>query len=248
MLRTLFRLQSEEEIYFFIADLHHIRLVQAPEHLFPGLLQILPKRLSQVGIKGNQVSCFLCDGHGHLGSGTGRLVRQRQRTEVKHPGSPNDLRVDFLRSQAGIRTGLSGEGEFPFSLFIQGHKGQSGKHAVIHHHGTGVNARFPEGLQKQPAEGIVSHLAHESRFAAELSQGRQKVCRRAAGMGYHGGIALFVHTLTGKINEQFAQRNHIQHCFRLFPPKGLRLSHFPFQGYHTMLSFRQQEKYPPTER
>ena len=61
------------------------------------------------------------------------------------------------------------------------------------------------------AEGVAAHLSQKSGFLAVGIQSCQKIAGSAAGVGSHGGIAAGIRGFCGKVNEQFAQRNYIDH-------------------------------------
>lgn len=63
------------------------------------------------------------------------------------------------------------------------------------------------------AEGIVTDFPQHGGFQTAGVQGTQKISRGAAGIGGHSGVSVFVGTALGKINEQFAQCDHIHHAF-----------------------------------
>ena len=138
---------------------------------------------------------------------------------MEHLRRVDQLPVHFLRPQPGIRAGFPGEGKGAVAPFIQGHKGQGGKHIPALHHATGIDSRLPEGPQQQPAEGVGAHLAQKGGFIAEFAQRRQKIGRRPAGVGRHDGIAPGVRLQSGKINQQFSQCHNIHiRSLRFFLP------------------------------
>lgn len=66
--------EAEQELDLLIADLHHIGLPEAPEHLLLCLVEAAPERLAQVRIVGDELPMCLCILHGTVCRCPGRLV------------------------------------------------------------------------------------------------------------------------------------------------------------------------------
>ena len=74
ILRTRLYADAEQELDLFVADLHHIGLPEAPEHLLLCLVEAAPERLAQVRIVGDELPMCLCILHGTVCRCPGRLV------------------------------------------------------------------------------------------------------------------------------------------------------------------------------
>ena len=123
----------------------------------------------------------------------------------------DEAQVQFFKGQAGVRSGLAGEGELPVAVLIKGDEGQRGEHIVGGYDSPGLNPRFFQGAQKHFSEGVGSHLPQQGGFGSELGQGCQEIGGSAAGMGRHGGIAVGIRIQAREIDEQFSQRDYINH-------------------------------------
>jgi len=189
LVRALFRGAVPEEFHLVVADLHHVRLTQTPEHLLLRRVPVRPQGKPQIGVAADKLTLHLCVGHRLLGRRADRLIRQAQGAEVEHLGLINEGFVHFLPPQLGIRAGLPGEGEGAVAAFIEGHKGQRGKHAVVHQNALCFDPGGVQRPQQQIAESIVSHLAQKRGLSAVGVQRGQKIAGGAAGVGGHGGVS-----------------------------------------------------------
>ena len=140
LVRALLRGAVPEKFHFVVADFHHVRLMQAPKHLLLCSVLTRPQRKPQIGVAADELSLGFGVGHRLLGRRADRFVRQAQGAEVEHLGLVNEGLVHFLPPQLGIRAGLPGEGEGAVAAFIEGHKGQRGKHAVVHQNAFRLNS------------------------------------------------------------------------------------------------------------
>ena len=224
LVRALLRGAVPEEFHLVVADFHHVRLTQTPEHLLLRRVRIRPQGKPQIGVAADELPLRFGVGHCLLGRRADRFVRQAQGAEVEHLGLVNEGLVHFLPPQLGIRAGLPGEGEGAVAAFIEGHKGQRGKHAVVHQNAFRLNSGGVQRPQQQIAESVVSHLAQKRGLSAVGVQRGQKIAGGAAGVGGHGGVSGAVRGLCRKINEQFAQRYYVDHrAHPLSPwPRGTR--------------------------
>ena len=82
----------------------------------------------------------------------------------------------------------------------------------------------------QLSESVRAYFAQHSGLAAEFRHGGQVVGRCAAGMGGHSGVSVGIGGDTGKVNEQLAQGDNIQHS---------RVPHFSYNTI-SVAYFRQK--------
>ena len=121
--------------------------------------------------------------------------------------------VHILPAQAGIGTGLSGEGEAAVAGSIESNESQGGKHRGVNENAPGLDTCVLHGAHQQMAEGIVADLAQEGGLLAVLGQGCQEIGGCAAGQSLHQRITVCICAAGGKVNEHFAQCYYINHGF-----------------------------------
>ncbi|URD84790.1 Bacterial trigger factor protein (TF) [Musa troglodytarum] len=80
------RLRAGEELQLDVAHLDDVGLVPDAQDLLPGLRRRRPQRQPEVGVVGEQGSCFLCRPHGLQMSGSTWLRDQAYRSVVKDRG------------------------------------------------------------------------------------------------------------------------------------------------------------------
>ena len=220
--RALLRAAAPEELHLFVADLHQIRLPQAPEDLLLGLPLRLPERRAVVGVVGDELAVGAGIGDGALGRAAGRLVRAAERTEVQHVRFIEHRGVDLVPAQLRIRAGLAGEGERAVAVRVEGHEGQRRERVRVDPDAAAVDARALHRADEQTAEGVVADLGEESGLFAVGAERRKEVAGRAARIGCQRGIAGLVFGALCQIDQQLAQRDHIIHGW--FPLFCLRYS------------------------
>ena len=86
---------------------------------------------------------------------------------MQYPGVAQHLPVQFLRPQAGVRTGLAGKGKVPLAPVVQRHEGQRGEHVLRHHQTLHADAGCKKRLAQETAVHVVAHLSQKGRSAAE---------------------------------------------------------------------------------
>ncbi|URD77410.1 Bacterial trigger factor protein (TF) [Musa troglodytarum] len=80
------RLRAGEELQLDVAHLDDVGLIPDAQDLLPGLRRRRPQRQPEVGVVGEQGSCFLCRPHGLQMSGSTWLRDQAYRSVVKDRG------------------------------------------------------------------------------------------------------------------------------------------------------------------
>ena len=120
-------------------------------------------------------------------------------------------KINIFVADLRVRTGLSCEGEFPVTGLVQCDEGEGSKYTVIHDHAVGTDTGSGKGAEQELAEGVGADLADHGSFSTKLGNSCQEIGGGTAGMGGHGGIALCIRALAGKIDEQLAQCNDIIH-------------------------------------
>ena len=95
---------------------------------------------------------------------------------------------------------------------------------------TGIDARLFQRAGQQLSESVRAYFSKHGGLAAEFRHGGQVVGRCAAGMGGHGGVSVGIGGDTGKVNEQLAQGDNIQHS---------RVPHFSYNTI-SVAYFRQK--------
>ena len=121
--------------------------------------------------------------------------------------------VHLLPPELGVRPRLACKAEGAVPRGIQGDKGQSGEGGGGEADAPGLDSSPAQGLQKEAAEGILSHLAQKGGAPAISAQGGQKIARRAPGIGLERGMARPIGGHGGKINEQLAQGHNVIDSF-----------------------------------
>lgn len=77
-------------------------------------------------------------------------------------------KVDLLKGDLGIGTGLAGERENAITLVIKSNKSEGGEKILGDVHAAGVNAYILKGIQQQMTKGGVSHLADKGSLTPNL--------------------------------------------------------------------------------
>ena len=91
--------------------------------------------------------------------------------------------VDLFRTKRQIRPRISIERKFSVSVRRVVHYRQSSRDFSIVYDAGNVYARAARTLAKHPPENVVSDFTYKSRPASQLRKHRQKVARRASGVG-----------------------------------------------------------------
>ena len=211
MSRPLLRGHAKEKVHLVVADLHHVGLLQTPEHPVFGLSKILPERGAEVGVEGNQLPGGFGVGHRRHGGLTGRGVGEGEGAEVEDSGPVNEGEIQLLLPQAGIRTRLAGKGEGALPLSVQSNESQGGEHRRVGDKTGGGDAGLLQSGVQQSAKGVLPHLGHQGGLCPELAQSGQKIGRCAPGVGGHGGVALPVRGEMGEVDEHFPQSHNVIH-------------------------------------
>ena len=218
LFRARLRGDAPEELDLFIADLHNVRDGQPPEHFALRVREVTPEGLAQIRVECDELARLFGVVHRRVGRAARRFVRQRERAEVQNFCLVDQLFIDFLPAELGVRAGLAAEGKFPVAGGVERDKGERGEHIVRHDHALRADARLRERAAEKSAERVCADLAEHRRPCAEFRQRSEEIRRRAAGVRRHDGVAVRVGRGAGKVNEQFAQSNNIVHsvssCFR----------------------------------
>ena len=123
----------------------------------------------------------------------------------------DQVQVQLLKGEPGVRPRLSGEGEAPLSPAVQGDEGQGGEGPCVPADPPGIDPCLGEGAHQHIPKGVRPHLPQKGGAFSVGRQGRQQIPRRAAGVGGHGRVALPIRPVPGKVDQQLPQRGHIQH-------------------------------------
>lgn len=84
--------------------------------------------------------------------------------------------VHLLPPELGVRPRLACKAEGAVPRGIQGDKGQSGEGGGGEADAPGLDSSPAQGLQKEVAEGILSHLAQKGGGAGHICSGRPEDC------------------------------------------------------------------------
>ena len=193
-----------------VRDFQNITLSKAPSDCFPGILQLLPQRRAEIGIKGNTSASLLCGGNSLFGGLADSFVGHGQGAKVENTGIGDRVKGQLLLSEHHIRTGLAIEGEIPVAVCKGLNKGQGGRNLFIHHKRVSVDSGFRNHILQELAKHIVSDFANESTGLAQLAQHGQHIAGCSAGAGFKEVIPLYAGSVLGKINQQFAKGDHIK--------------------------------------
>ena len=129
------------------------------------------------------------------------IIIPRDASQQAYVGEHIDIAPDFSNLQPG-------------DLIFFGRKATPERKERVVHVGTpGLDSSPAQGLQKEAAEGILSHLAQKGGATAISAQGGQKIARRAPGIGLERGTARPIGGHGGKINEQLAQGHNVIDSF-----------------------------------
>ena len=128
---------------------------------------------------------------------------------MKNAAVCDQIPVQLLRRDLGIRAGLAGKGKASLPGFGEFYECQRGKIAGIHQQRPGIHTDALERLrQKAPLE-IVADLADKGGAAPQLCGAGQHIGRRAAGIllkDCHAGIGV---RQRGVVDQNFAQRHNV---------------------------------------
>ena len=205
--------EAEQEFDLFVADLHHVGLPEAPEHLLLRLIEIVPQRLAQVRIVGDELAVCLCIFHGAIRRCPRRLARERERPEVEHPRFVDERKIQLVKRQLRVRAGLARESKFAVAVFVQRHERQRCEHIVRRHKSLRLDPRAPQRIGQKFAERVRAHLAEHPHLPAEFGDRRKEIRRGPARMRSHCGIAVRVDRLRRKVDQKLTKRNYIIHSF-----------------------------------
>ena len=75
LVRALFRGAVPEEFHLVVADFHHVRLTQTPEHLLLRRVRIRPQGKPQIGVAADELPLRFGVGNRLLGRRADRLIR-----------------------------------------------------------------------------------------------------------------------------------------------------------------------------
>lgn len=137
---------------------------------------------------------------------------------MKNAAVCDQIPVQLLRRDLGIRAGLAGKGKASLPGFGEFYECQRGKIAGIHQQRPGIHTDALERLrQKAPLE-IVADLADKGGAAPQLCGAGQHIGRRAAGIllkDCHAGIGV---RQRGVVDQNFAQRHNVCRPWRTAAP------------------------------
>ena len=205
--------EAEQELDLLVADLHHVGLPEAPEHLLLRLIEIVPQRLAQVRIVGDELAVCLCIFHGAIRRCPRRLARERERPEVEHARLVDEQKIQLVKAKLRVRAGLARKGKFAVSVRVQRHKCQRREHVVRRHEPFRLDTRSPQRIGQEFSERIRADLAEHPHLPAEFGDRRKEIRRGPARMRGHCGIAVRVDRLRRKVDQKLTKRNYIIHSF-----------------------------------
>lgn len=164
-----------------VGDLQKIHCGKGTAHLLHGLIPALPQQRTVIGVVRDDGAGGLCKLHGSLCGGAHRLVRQRERAKVKNAAVCDQIPVQLLRRDLGIRAGLAGKGKASLPGFGEFYECQRGKIAGIYQQRPGIHTDALERLrQKAPLE-IIADLADKGGAAPQLCGAGQHIGRAPPG-------------------------------------------------------------------
>ena len=139
---------------------------------------------------------------------------------MEDPAALDQLLVQVLHRQVGVRPRLAVKAEIPVAPGQGLHDGQGGVYVGIIPQALQADARFLRDPGQLTAKAVPAHFAHKGTALAQLAQHGQHVAGRAAGVCLKQGVALLRKPVLGEIDQQLSQSHHIQ-CLVLHCPSSL---------------------------
>ena len=205
-------LLAGHERKLIVGNFQDVALAQTPGNLGPGLLQAVPERFPQVGVKRDESAGRTGQPDSCLGRSTAGLAGQGQGAEVEDPAVLQKCLVQIGHGEVGVGAGLAVKTEIPVASRQGLDNGQGGGNLRVKPEGPGVDARLLDHLGQLMAERILTHLPDEGTALIQLPQHGQHVAGGAAGIGLKEIVALLAEAVLGEIDQQFSQGCHVK-CF-----------------------------------